>query len=380
MAVKVSVVIPCLNEEEGIASCVEKAKGALEKIGCSYEIVISDNGSEDRSREIAASLGARVVKEPIKGYGSAYISGIKASRGDFIVMADGDDTYDFGEIGKFIKPLEEGYDFVIGSRFNGRILPGAMSWSHRYIGNPILSSILRLFFHTKVSDAHCGYRSLTRDAFKRMQLKTLGMEFASEMIVNDLKRKLKIKEIPIQYYPRKGKSKLASFEDAWRHTRFMLFYAPTYLYLLPGSFVLGAGLVLVAGLSFGPVRILGRLLDFHFNILGTVLSILGFQILTLGIFSRSFSYLNEFDKFDKKIERFLINFHLEKGILLGSSLFIIGFLIFLYILIKWISINFGGLFEIRKALLATTLSVIGVQTVFSSFFLSFLIMEKNPQA
>lgn len=373
----VSVVIPCLNEEKGIAACVRKAAAALKKISVPYEVVVCDNGSTDNSKKIAAENGARVVDEPKKGYGNAYLGGIRASRGKYIVMADGDDTYDLSQIAAFIDPLAEGYDFVIGSRFKGKMLPGAMSWSHRYIGNPILSSLLRFFFKTSLSDSHCGYRSFTREAFDRMQLKTPGMEFASEMIVNAIKEKLRIKEIPIDYHPRIGESKLEGFRDAWRHMRFMLLYAPTYLYLVPGMLLLVSGIVLVAGLAAGPVSVMGRSLDYHFNILGTVLSLLGSQILSLGVFSRTFSYLSGFDRFDKRIEKFISGFQLEKGILYGGILFLAGTAIFISILARWIRLDFGELSEIRKALLATTLTVLGIQVVFSSFFISFLIQEKN---
>ncbi|MDD4957081.1 MAG: glycosyltransferase family 2 protein [Candidatus Omnitrophica bacterium] len=373
----ISVVIPCLNEEKGIGVCVDKARAALDVLGKPYEIVVCDNGSTDTSREIATARGAIVVQETRKGYGQAYLTGIKNSHGRFIVMADGDDTYDLSRISDLITPLENGYDLVMGSRFRGKILPGAMSWSHRYIGNPILSALLRLFFHTDISDSHCGYRAMTREAFEKMRLKTPGMEFASEMVVNAIKEDLKICEIPIVYSPRIGESKLESLRDAWRHVRFMLLYAPTYLYLLPGAIMMFSGLVLVTALSFGPVTVFGRTLYFHFNILGTVLSLLGFQVITLGIFSRCFSFLNGFDRFDKKIEGFIRNFRLEKGIILGLSLFITGLAIFLFILLEWIHVDFGGIDEIRRGLLATTLTVLGIQTVFSSFFLSFLIQEKN---
>lgn len=373
---KVSLVIPCLNEEKSIGICVDKAKKALTSLGIDHEIIVSDNGSTDNSVAIAVDKGAMVVKEPRKGYGNAYLRGIRASNGKYIVMADADDTYDLSEIGDFITPLEEGYDLVMGSRFKGELLPGSMSWSHRYIGNPILSSILKLFFNTRISDSHCGYRSFTRGAFEKMKLKTPGMEFASEMVVNAIKEKLRITEIPIRYHPRIGDSKLESLKDAWRHIRFMLLYAPTYLYLLPGFLCLGLGALLVIGLYAGPVRLFGWTFDFHFNILGLVLSLLGFQILTLGVFSRAFSYLNGFDRFDQKIKRFVDGFRLEKGILLGGALTVTGLMFFFSILVKWISSHFGTLFEIRKALLATTLTVTGIQTVFSSFFLSFLIQEK----
>ena len=225
--VEISVVMPCLDEEETIGACIEKAWQGIESSGFRGEVVVSDNGSCDASVEIAEKLGARVVHQPVRGYGSAYLKGIREARGQYIIIGDSDDTYDFTEVDRFVMPLQDGYDLAMGSRFEGEILPDAMPWLHQYIGNPVLTGILNLFFRAGVSDAHCGIRAFTRDAFQRMHLQTSGMEFASEMVINAAKADLHIAEVPVTYYPRLGESKLHSFRDGWRHLRFMLLYSPT---------------------------------------------------------------------------------------------------------------------------------------------------------
>jgi len=220
--IKVSVVMPCLNEAETIGSCIQKAKIALKGMKINGEIIIADNGSSDGSPQIARSLGAKVILQPIKGYGNAYIAGIKAAKGRYIIIADSDDTYDLSEMPKFIEKLDEGYDLVMGTRLKGKILPEAMPWLHRHVGNPILTWILNLLFKAGVSDAHCGMRAFRKDAYDKMSLKSGGMEFASEMVIKAAMMKMKIAEVPITYYPRKGESKLRTFSDGWRHLRFML--------------------------------------------------------------------------------------------------------------------------------------------------------------
>src|SRR3954469_13270157 len=231
---KVSVVIPCLNEEANIVECVTRARHPLEENGIPGEVIVADNASEDRSAELAAAAGARVIYEPRRGYGSAYLAGFAAARGRYIVMADADLTYDFREIPRFVEHLEEGAELVIGDRMDN-IHPGAMPWLHRYVGNPVLTAVLNLFFNTGVSDAHCGMRALRRDVLARLDLRATGMEFASEMVIRASKEKLKISEFPIEYHPRGGESKLLSFRDGWRHLRFLLVHSPTYLFMLPGA-------------------------------------------------------------------------------------------------------------------------------------------------
>lgn len=221
---KISIVMPCLNEEDGIARCIAWAHEGLERAGLPGEVIVSDNGSTDRSAEIAREAGARVVHQPQRGYGNAYHKGFGASSGSYIVMGDADQTYDFREIDRLIAPLRDGYDYVLGSRFQGHILPGAMPWTHRYIGNPVLTFILNLLFGLKSSDAHSGLRAFTREAYTRMELTSPGMEFASELVIKAAQSKLRVAEVPITYYPRAGRSKLHALRDGWRHLRFMILY------------------------------------------------------------------------------------------------------------------------------------------------------------
>ena len=220
---EVSVVLPCLNEEATIGACIKNIKNVLKKENINGEIIVSDNGSTDNSVKIAKSLNARVINQPLKGYGAACLKGIHEATGEFIIMADSDATYDFLETPALLKPLKKGYDFVIGTRFKGTIKKDAMPWTHRYIGNPLLSGLVNLFFKANLSDAHCGFRAFTKKAFEKMNLKTTGMEFASEMVISASKNKLKICEVPISYNKRKGKSKLKSFSDGWRHLKFIIY-------------------------------------------------------------------------------------------------------------------------------------------------------------
>jgi glycosyltransferase involved in cell wall biosynthesis len=378
---EVSIVMPCLNEEESIGVCIEKARTACERYSIDAEIVVSDNGSTDKSVEIAQSLGARVVHQPEKGYGHAYMKGFAEARGKYIVMGDSDNTYDFSEIERFLEPLRNGYDLVMGSRFKGRILPGAMPWSHQYIGNPILTGILNLFFRTAISDAHCGMRAFTKEAYERMHLQTTGMEFASEMVINASKAGLKIAEVPITYHPREGESKLNSFQDGWRHLRFMLLYSPNWLFIVPGLTLLSVGfLLMLTLLVFGPIQIgTPRFLHFnvHYVVLGSLLALIGFQIITLGMYAKVYSMSEHFEETSHLIDFIVRHFSLERGILVGSLTFIAGLLVNLYILYIWLAQGFRERIYLGEAVLAMTLMVIGLQTVFSSFFLSLMGIEKR---
>jgi len=375
--VKVSVIIPCLNEEDSIGVCINKAQQALAKESVASEIIVVDNGSTDRSPEVAKAAGARVVTQAIKGYGAAYLKGIETARGQHIVMGDGDDTYDFSQIMALLKPLDEGYDLVIGSRFKGTILKGAMSFSHRYIGNPVLTAILNTFFHSRISDAHSGFRAITRQALESLELKTLGMEFASEMIVAALRERVKIKEVPITYYPRKGTSKLNPFADAWRHLRFMFLFSPTWLFIIPGFILLSAGLLLAILTGVGKLALFGHAFDIHAMILFIFCSLLGFQIINLGIFAKTYSWLEGFVKKDAFLERFYGRLNLEKGLIISAVAFLIGFLPAAGIFIKWVRTGFGPLNEAKVGLIGLFFMAVGVQTIFSSFFLSLLGIPKR---
>ncbi|MCX5696561.1 MAG: glycosyltransferase family 2 protein [Candidatus Omnitrophica bacterium] len=375
--IEVSVVLPCLNEEETLGICIKKIKEVFIKENIEGEIIVVDNGSTDRSREIALSQGVRVLQEPHKGYGAAYLRGLREVKGVFIVMADSDNTYDFYEMAVFIKKLESGFDFVIGSRFKGKIEDKAMPWMNRYIGNPILSGLCRLFFRTGISDVHCGMRAFTSGAYKKMQLRTLGMEFATEMVVAVLQSNLKVCEIPISYHPRAGESKLHPLFDAWRHIRFMLLYCPLWLYFIPGltSFILGMFFLLA--LLKGPFLFLGRQWDLHLMVFSSVICILSYQVLNIGIYAHTFAIKQGFLKYDRITRFFQRNFSLEKGIFLGIGVFLAGFIILLFIFLDWFSKGFGALYRIRESILAMTLLVVGLQTIFSSFFISLLFLDRD---
>jgi glycosyltransferase involved in cell wall biosynthesis len=376
--IEVSVVLPCLNEEEAVGICINKIKEVFARERLKAEIIVADNGSVDRSREIAQREGAKVVLEPKRGYGAAYLRGLQEVKGKYIIIGDSDNTYDFYDIPKFLQPLKEGYDFVMGSRFKGKMQKGAMSWSHRYIGNPIISGIFRLFFRTRISDALCGMRAFTLGAYRKMKLRTLGMEFATEMIVAALQNSFKIQELPVDYHPRGGRSKLKPFSDAWRYIRFMLLYCPLWLYFIPGliGFILGLFVLLL--LLPGPFLFLGHYWDIHPMVFASVICILSYQVLNLGIYAHAFAIEHGFLRYDKFTTLFFQrHFSLERGLILGAILFLTGFSINLLIFIEWFSKHFGALYRIREAILAMTLLVVGLQTIFSSFFISLLFLEKK---
>lgn len=373
--IEVSIVIPCLNEEATIGECIKKAAVGLEISGINGEIIVVDNGSTDRSSEIAGSLGATVIREEKKGYGNALRRGFEEAKGKYIFMGDGDNTYDFIEVGRFVNLLREGYDLVMGSRFKGNILPGAMPWVNRWIGNPLLSGMLRFLFKTTVSDSHCGMRAFSKEAYKKMELKSPGMEFASEIVIKASRKGMKITEIPITYYPRKGESKLHPIKDAWRHTRSMLLFSPFYLFLLPGLIFLSIGLILLSFVFFSEVVIYGHEMGPHFMVLASLFTLIGFQIVNIGLYAKTYARAEGMEGAGK-IEGFHRIFTLERGIVGGGLLFLLGLLVNLYILCKWISGGFGALEEIKTALFALTVMVLGLQTVFSSFFLSLLNIKR----
>jgi len=371
MEIEVSVVLPCLNEEETIGICIRKATECFKKNSICGEVIVVDNGSTDSSMEKAKSEGARLIFEKNRGYGSALRAGIESAHGKYIVIGDADDTYDFLEIDKFVELLRKGYDLVMGSRFKGEILRGAMSWSHRYIGNPILSRMLNLFFHGRISDAHCGLRAFTKQAYQRMNLRTTGMEFASEMVIHALKKNLKIGEIPITYYPRKGESKLSSFRDAWRHIRFMLLYSPNYLFLLPATLIFLFGITLLIRLLFGPIWFFGRFWDIHVMVFSSITTILGWQVLNLGLCAKMYAHHigMELTGFTQKIIKM---FSLERALLLGGIISLIGLGFSLYVFIVWGKAGFGELAQVKTAIVSLTLIAMGVGTIFSSFLVSML--------
>ena len=371
--VEVSVVIPCLNEAESIEACVHAAWKALGDAGLDGEVIVVDNDSEDGSAELADAAGAHVVREPRRGYGSAYLAGFAAAQGEYIVMADADLTYDFGEIPRFVEQLRDGGQLVVGDRMDN-IQPGAMPWLHRYVGNPILTGVLNLFFRTGVNDAHCGMRALRREVLPALELRSTGMEFASEMVIRASKANLEIRQLPIEYHPRGGESKLSSFRDGWRHLRFLLVHSPTYLFIIPGVVIAGFGTLIVLTV-LTRLDLLGRTWDLHTMIAGALLMIIGTQILALGLCAHAYGtyFMSEKDAwFDQARARF----RLEHGLLLGGAFIVAGVVLAGVIGGIWIDRGFGSLSEERLAILAATLLVVGLQIFFSSFLLSILGLRR----
>jgi glycosyltransferase involved in cell wall biosynthesis len=370
----VSVVIPCLNEAQNIERCVQTARDVLASSALDGEVLVVDNASEDDSAALAAAAGARVVSEPRRGYGSAYLAGFKAARGRYIVMADADLTYDFNEIPRFVAELDAGAEFVMGDRMEN-IHPGAMPWHHRYIGNPLLTGLLNVLFRTGIADAHCGMRGLRRDVLARLDLRTTGMEFASEMVIRASKEKLRIAEFPIEYHPRGGESKLSSFRDGWRHLRFLLVHSPTFLFILPGLFMAALG-ALAVGLIGGGLDLFGRTWGIHALIGGALLMVVGTQVLALGLCAHAYAtyFMGERDPW---FDRARARFRLEHGLALGGLFMLVGLVIGAIIVATWISHGFGSLADERLAVIAASLLIVGIQIFFSSFLLSILGLRRR---
>jgi glycosyltransferase involved in cell wall biosynthesis len=371
----VSVVIPCLNEAEQITECVIAAHKALAGAGLSGEVVVADNGSDDDSAELARKAGARVIEEPRRGYGSAYLAGFAAARGRYIVMADADLTYDFAEIPRFVKELEGGAELVMGNRME-RIQPGAMPWHHRYIGNPLLSGFLNLLYRAGVKDAHCGMRGLRRDALPRLNLRSTGMEFASEMVIRAVKEDFRIAELEIDYHPRRGESKLSSFRDGWRHLRLLLVHSPTALFIVPGAVMLGLGLIGMALVGFN-VPIFGRAFSIHAMIAAALLTVIGSQVVSLGVSARTYGVYHLRERPDRLFIWGSERLRLEHGLALGGLVLLAGLVLGGVIVGTWISRGFGALSEEKLAVAAAVLMIVGLQLIFSSFFISLLGLGRD---
>jgi len=374
----VSVVIPCLNEAGSIESCVRTALTVLEENGIRGEVIVADNDSDDGSGELARQAGAEVVHEPRRGYGSAYLAGFARARGKYIITADADQTYDFAEIPRFVAQLEDGADMVIGNRMNN-ILPGAMPWLHRYIGNPILSGFLNLLYRSGIHDAHCGMRALKRDALPKLRLRSTGMEFASEMVVRAVKEDLSVTEFDIDYRPRTGDSKLSSFRDGWRHLKLLLVNSPTALFMVPGVGMLVLGLIGVA-FSMAGVSILGHEWQIHATIASALLTLVGAQVVGLAVSARAFAV----DALGERPDRLLAwgrkHLTMEHGLLAGTLMFITGLAIGGVIVGIWIHRGFGELSEERLLIAAAVLIILGIQTIFASFFLSIIGLARRPSS
>jgi glycosyltransferase involved in cell wall biosynthesis len=373
---EISVVMPCLNEAEGISSCINKAKAAIQANNLSAEIIVVDNGSTDNSVEIARKSGVRVIIENKKGYGRAYQLGIEQARGKYIIIGDSDDTYDFSEIMKFILPLRQGWEFVNGNRLKGRIHSQAMPHLHRYFGNPLLSFILNLFFKSGFSDAYCGMKAFTRNAYDKIRPICPGMEFALELIINVSRLNLRRLEVPIELYPRKGKSKLRTFRDGWRSLRFMLLYCPNYLFLFPGTFIFIFSFIFMSVLLLSrQVVVFGHLFGLDAMIFSGMFTLLGFQLINLGVFAKSYSLAEGYENKNSFLSKFYNIFNLEKGILVGFVFLISGVIIGIFILRSWIMGE--RLMRERQLLFALTLFILGIQIIFSSFLISLVGMKRN---
>jgi glycosyltransferase involved in cell wall biosynthesis len=371
---KLSIVMPSMNEEKTIGICIEKAKRVFKRCHLDGEIIVVDNSS-DMTPDIAASMGAKVIRS-LAGYGNAYLAGLQNATGDYIAIADSDNTYDLEELTGFIEYLVKGEaDFVIGSRLKGNIQKGAMPWLHQYIGNPILTWMLNQAFRTSISDAHCGMRAFTKEALQKMNLKTHGMEFASEMVIEAAYNDLKIKEVPISYYVRYAPSKLRSFQDGWRHVRFMMLYRPLTFMFVPGFLVLLIGFLLtLLTLLHGNV-VETRL---HSFILGGMLLVIGGQALATGSYMKAYGLIHGiYHNRDDKLKKLLSYHSLERELLIGAILLIMSFILGIKIIYAWIGTGYGSLAEIETAIVALVLAALGLQMIFSSMFLSVMLLDTN---
>jgi len=374
VAPEISVVIPCLNEEDAVGSVVDGAWAGIEASGRPGEVIVVDNGSTDESARISVEHGATVVHEERAGYGSAYLAGLAHARGEYVVMADADGTYPLRELAPFVERLAGGDDLVVGSRFEGTIHGEAMPWLNRHVGNPILTGLLNLLFGVKVSDAHCGMRAVRRSALATLDLHSTGMEFASEMVFKAFRRDLRVSEIPIDYYPRVGESKLNRFGDAWRHVKFMLLYSPSWLYLVPGVALLLLGTAGAVALATGPVTILGRSWQIHTLFACIAAILLGTQIVQLGVFARAFA-ATHLGETDRLIERARSRIKLEHGLALGGIVLLAGMAIVGVIFVVWAANGFGTLAHEYATAIGFTLVAVGTQVILGSFFVSLLTMR-----
>ena len=378
-APQISVIIPCLNEQEAVGKVVEQAFDGIREAGRPGEVIVVDNGSTDASVAIATERGATVVTEPRRGYGSAYLAGLDAAQGEYLVMADADDTYPLGDLPAFVDRLEAGDDLVIGSRFKGTIHGDAMPFLNRFVGNPVLTGMLNVLFGVKVSDAHCGMRAVRRDAVTALDLHSTGMEFASEMVFKAYRRGLTVSEIPIDYYPRVGESKLNRFGDAWRHVRFMLLYSPSWLYLVPGTILLVLGIVGMLILAAGPNDILGHTWQIHTMLGFVALTLIGAQVIQLGVFARTYARVRIGER-DRLLEFLGRHVKLEHGLLIGGAMVFASLVGLGLVALEWAANGFGTLGrEYETALLVTELGL-GIQIVFGAFFLALLTMPLRRDA
>lgn len=388
-APQISFVIPCLNEESSIGTVVEKAWRALGALGMPGEVIVADNGSTDRSVEIARANGARIVLVPERGYGNALRAGIAAARGHYVVIGDADDSYDFLEAPRLLEKLEAGYDLVIGSRFRGVILPGAMRWTSR-IGNPLITALLNWLFGLRLTDSQSGMRALTREAWERLRLHSTGMEFASEMLIQARKAGLRMTEVPITFHPdRRGRPPhLHPIRDGWRHLKLILTYSPTVLFLIPGGALLIAGMALMGlqllapvdqPLWLGPVR-----MDFHWAILGSLMALSGYTLIQAHFLAKIYSVTHRFQEQDRILEVGFRLLNAERVLLLSLTALLLGLGMDAYVLYDWLRNGYGPLVSghTRLVIFGSTLVALGIQAFFHTFLFSILgdAYKRRPSA
>jgi glycosyltransferase involved in cell wall biosynthesis len=364
-----TIVIPCLNEAKTLAACVEKGLRAIERLGLRGEVLVSDNGSTDGSVELAERLGARVVRCPERGYGNALRWGMRAGHGRWLLMGDADDTYNFDEIDPFVERLRAGYDFIMGTRLPpGRMMPGANPWLNRHLGTPVLTFVLNRLFGTRIRDTNCGMRALTRDAFVELDLRSEGMEFASEMVIKAGLHRLRMTEVPVTLYPdrRDRAPHLRRWRDGWRHLEFMLLYAPDQLLFFPGLLAVAMGLVLTVPVAFGPRHIFGRLFDFHYLFYGGAAVLVGLQGVMGALLVRDVvgGVMIRPNRLASAISRW---FNFGRGLLVGGALFTGGAILELVVLSAWVRSGFGPMNEPRRSVLGMLFMGIGMEVAVFSF-------------
>ncbi len=374
--IELTILMPCLNEAETLEVCIRKAFSFINENEILGEVVIADNGSTDGSQEISRRCGARVVDVPQRGYGAALIGGTLAAKGKYVIMGDADDSYDFVHLQQYIDKLREGYDLVMGNRFKGGIQKGAMPPLHRYLGNPVLSFLGRLFYSSSIRDFHCGLRGYNRERILALDLQTTGMEYASEMVVQSTLHKYRIAEVATTLAPdgRTRAPHLRSFRDGWRHLKFLLMYSPDWLFMIPGYCLIVLGLLLVSGLSGGLIRIGNVGFDVHTMLYGAAFLIMGVNVVLFAVFTKIYAANTHFIPRTKSIRRWKA-FVPETGMIVGVAMILLGFGVSLLALKFWSNVSFGNLESmslIRIVILAISFLIVGVQVLFGSFFIGIL--------
>lgn len=386
--VELTILMPCLNEAETLAVCIQKAQGFLTRTGIRGEVLISDNGSTDGSQAIAEGLGARVTLAPQRGYGAALINGIENARGRFIIMGDADDSYDFENLEPFVERLRSGADLVMGNRFKGGIAPGAMPPLHKYLGNPVLSTIGQVFFRPNIRDFHCGLRGFNRARIRALGLQTTGMEFASEMVVKASLDRYRIEEVPTTL-KKDGRSRpphLRSWHDGWRHLRFLLLFAPRWLFVYPGLVAFFLGALAVGVLAFGGVRIAGIGFDVTTMVYASALCVIGYQSLLFFWLTKLYATQEGFLPASERYRLIVSRWTAERGLLIGLALFLIGVIIGIIQVVRWGGLDFGpqDAAEVVRIAIPSSLGIIlGFQTFMMSFFSGVLTIprrETRPDA